>query len=228
MRPIGFSSGALAKGDFVRGLSLQVSERITAVELSALRAEELRPLVAASRALDVRRFAYVSFHAPSKLGITSEAEAVDQLAQIPGDWPIVVHPDVVHDYSLWSSLGGRLCLENMDLRKRTGRTADELEAAFRSLPEAGFCFDIGHARQIDSTMGVAIELLRRFGSRLRQIHLSEVDTFGGHHPVGYAARSAYQRVAHFVPDDIPVILESIISPDDMERELDTACSLFAA
>lgn len=229
MRPIGFSSGALAKGDFQRGLDLQILEtRITAVELSALRADELDPLVKASSRIDVSRFAYVSFHAPSKLVDMTEADGVAMLAQLPGTWPVVVHPDIITDFDLWATLGNRLCLENMDLRKRIGRTVDELEGVFKLLPMAGFCFDIGHARQIDPTMGVAIEMLRRFGSRLRQIHLSEVGTFGEHRAIGYLAHMAYQRVVRFVPSETPVILESIVSAAEMDRELDLAFKLFAA
>ena len=45
MRPIGFSTGALARGDFRRGLALLRSYQIQVVGLSALRMEELEPLI---------------------------------------------------------------------------------------------------------------------------------------------------------------------------------------
>jgi hypothetical protein len=45
MRPIGFSTGALAKGDFRRGLDLQRRSGISAIELSALRDHELPHLL---------------------------------------------------------------------------------------------------------------------------------------------------------------------------------------
>ena len=228
-RPIGFSSGALAKGDFARGVQLQLDEpQTTAVEVSALRESELRPLVAAASSLDLRRFAYVSFHAPSRLAGLSEPETVELLASLPGPAPIVVHPDIIETPGVWQILGSRLCLENMDIRKRTGRTTDELLRIFEILPEAGFCFDIGHARQIDPTMGVAIEMLTRFRARLRQLHVSEVGTFGEHRPIGYLARSAFRRVARFVPADVPIILESIVTGADMRREIEIVREVFAA
>jgi sugar phosphate isomerase/epimerase len=62
----------------------------------------------------------------------------------------------------------------MDDRKPTGRIADEREAFFAELPEAGFCLDVAHAWSIDPTMNVARELLDRFRSRLRQVHLSSL------------------------------------------------------
>jgi hypothetical protein len=229
MRPIGFSSGALAKGDYRRGIELQQAcDGITAIELSALREPELEPLVAASGNLPLERFEYVSFHAPSSFRTLSEELTVELLTSLPGSWPIVVHPDLIHDAAVWRSLGSRLCLENMDLRKRTGRTVDEIAEVFAVLPEAGFCLDLGHARQIDPTMGVAIDMLRTFADRLRQLHVSEVGTFGEHRRMGFLSRTAFARVARYVPADVPLILEAIVSEQEMQQELDTTRALFAA
>lgn len=228
-RPIGFSSGALAKGDYQRGIALQREDpRVTAVEISALREPELEPLVRAAAMIDVTRFTYVSFHAPSAFHSLSEQDVVTHLERLPEAWPVVVHPDLIHNAAVWQRLGSRLCLENMDLRKRTGRTVEEIRAAFELLPDAGFCLDLGHARQVDPTMGLAVEMLREFGSRLRQLHVSEVGTFGDHRRIGYLARGAFARVVSFLPPDVPVILESIVTSSEMQAELDTARTLFAA
>ena len=45
MRLIGFSTGALARNDFRRALQMLAERRVRAVELSALRQDELMPLV---------------------------------------------------------------------------------------------------------------------------------------------------------------------------------------
>jgi hypothetical protein len=228
MRPIGFSSGALARGDFRKGLSLQEGVDFTAVELSSLREPELEPLVKAAAHLPVGKFEYVSFHAPSAFKSLREEEVVALLSRLPTDWPVVVHPDLIHEPEIWASLGSRLCLENMDLRKRTGRTVEEMRTAFETLPEAGFCLDLGHARQIDPTMGIAIEMLRNFGSRLRQLHVSEVGTFGEHRRLGFLARTAFRRVVRYVPAETPVILESIVEEHDMMAEFQAAREIFAS
>jgi hypothetical protein len=128
LRPIGFSSGALAKSDYRRGIELQQSnEDITAIELSALREPELKPLVSAISQLSLDHFQYISFHAPSSFAESDEGEIVSLLNSIPGSWPLVVHPDSIRDAELWATLGGHLCLENMDMRKRTGRTVGEMQ-----------------------------------------------------------------------------------------------------
>ena len=76
MRPLGFSTGALAKGDFRAGVDLQrTNPSVRAIELSALRDHELRPLVSGLEELDLRQFTYVSVHAPSKLTSLSEKDS---------------------------------------------------------------------------------------------------------------------------------------------------------
>ena len=221
MRPIGFSTGALAKGDFTRGLDLQRRVlRIDAVELSALRDHELPDLIAAVPALDLDPFTYVSFHAPGRLQALDEEVVFELLRQLPASWPIVVHPELLRTPSLWLRLGDRLCLENMDQRKTTGRTVDELRALFEIFPDATFCLDLGHARQIDPTMASALLMLRAFGDRLRQVHVSDVGPRGEHLPLGATARHSFARVAHQIPADCPLIIESVIPPDAIERELD--------
>src|SRR4051794_5826890 len=147
MRPIGYSTGALAKGDFAFGLDAQRDvPGINAVELSALRDHELPTLIGALDSLDLDDFEYVSLHAPSKLTVMNEEAAFALLARVPEAWPVIVHPELLQTPDLWRGLGERLCIENMDDRKTTGRTVPELRALFDRFPEATFCLDLGHAR----------------------------------------------------------------------------------
>jgi hypothetical protein len=229
MKPVGFSTGALAKGDFVTGLDVQRAiSRISAVELSALRDHELSSLVEAVPSLDLEQFEYVSFHAPSKLQTLDEQTVFNLLFSLPHDWPIVVHPDILRTPSLWRQLGERLCLENMDNRKTTGRTVDELRALFVTFPDATFCLDLGHALQIDPTMASAILMLCEFGDRLRELHVSEVGPRGEHLPLGATARQSFARVVHLLASDCSLIIESIIPPSLIETELDAVISVFDA
>jgi hypothetical protein len=227
MKPIGFSTGALAKGDFATGLALQRDvSRIDAVELSALRDHELPGLVGAIPDLDLADFDYVSLHAPSKLQTLDEHAVFELLLGLPEAWPIIVHPELLQTPSLWRQLGRRLCLENMDDRKTMGRTISELRTLFEAFPEATFCLDLGHARQIDPTMASAMLMLREFGDRLVELHISEVGSHGEHLPLGATTRQAFARVVHLVPAQCPLIIESIIPAELIERELETVSTLF--
>jgi hypothetical protein len=151
-----------------------------AVELSALSEEELPGLVAYLASEPRLPFRYVSVHAPTKNRKLDDAVSARALGDLPL-WvrSIVTHPDSLHELAPYRELGTRLVLENMDDRKSTGRVADELELVFDELPHAGFCFDVAHVHAIDPTMAAGHELLDRFRSRLRQVHLSSL--CGGHH-----------------------------------------------
>ena len=223
MRPIGFSTGALALGDAARALGMLAGSRTTAVELSALRLPELAPLLALLPTLDLSAFEYVSVHAPSRYDAAEEKLVVDALAAVvPFGWPIVVHPDTIHDFGAWRSLGALVAIENMDQRKPVGRTARELEGIFKKLPEARFCFDIGHAQQIDRTMGEAYFLVQELGPRLAQLHVSEVDALSRHDPLSRAAVDAFRKVAPWVPEDVPLILETPSAPSEFAAQTSLA------
>ena len=111
MRPIGFSTGALARGDFRRALAQLRLHQIDVVELSALRLEELEPLIDALPSLDLGRFTFVSIHAPSRFDRDSERRVVEMIMSGEASrYPVVVHPDVVFTPSVWRPLGSRLLL----------------------------------------------------------------------------------------------------------------------
>jgi hypothetical protein len=222
MNPIGFSTGALALGDFRRGVALCSAHHLPAIELSALRMGELAPLLSALPDLKLDAFSYISFHAPSALAAAAdEKDLTGLLAEIAGrGWNIIVHPDVIQDRKLWRPLGPHLCIENMDKRKRVGRTAGELDSWFAAFPDATLCFDIAHAQQVDPTMCVAAEIIRKFRRRIVQLHISEVDTQSRHRPISIASSMAYPKVMGMLEDEgIPVILESVVTPDQIDDEV---------
>jgi hypothetical protein len=223
MRTIGFSTGALALSDFALALEMLRDAPVSAVELSALRVGELAPLAEEADALDLSRYRHVSVHAPSRFTAGEEPAIIELLRSFTAwGWPIVLHPDTIHDPARWRGFGPMLYVENMDKRKPLGRTVAELRRVFDQLPGAGLCFDIAHARQCDGTMTEAYRILTAFGDRLRQIHISEVNTRSGHDRISPYSLRAFQRVASLIPEDVPVIIESRIPPEQIHAEIDQA------
>lgn len=227
MLTFGFSTGALAFHDFARALELLNPTRANAVELSALRCIELPGLLSAlPSCLNTlnERYRYVSFHAPTDF--KDERALIEDLAYVAGmGLNVVVHPDTIQDTSVWRELGTRLCLENMDSRKPTGRTVEELHSFFSDLPQAKLCFDIAHARQVDPTMTEAARILSAFGDRLVQVHLSELNSKGKHFAMSFAAKRAYESFANFL-SNTPIILESVVSEAEIASELAETEKLF--
>jgi|ERR1035438_8646802 hypothetical protein len=223
MKRIGFSTGALARGDFRQALQMLSDKKANAVELSALRQNELEQLVNQLGQLDLSRFQYISFHAPSAMEQSYEPAALELLQQVAArNWPIIVHPDAMHTPAKWACLGDCLCIENMDKRKPIGQTATDLAKLFGLLPNASLCFDIGHARQVDPTMSEAWAILQRFRHRIKQLHVSEVNTQSKHDPLSLESILAFQKVSHLLPADAPIILESRVEDSEINEEIKTA------
>ena len=223
MRSIGFSTGALTRGDFNKALTMLRPLNLPCVELSALRLSEVSPLLNAIPYLELSSYSYVSFHAPSKFSAQEEEGLAELLyEQVPAHWPIVLHPDVVVDWSCWAVFGARIAIENMDRRKDAGRNLKELNSVFGHLPAASLCLDLGHARQCDSSMTGAYLILHSFGHRLIQVHLSEVNSASQHDKLSYGAKAAFRQVANLVPDTVPIILESRVTEAEIVTELEHA------
>ena len=228
MWTVGFSTGAVALGDFDRSLEVLAGLQVQAVELSALRLVELPRLMGAIDRLSLRGFSHVSVHAPSAFTAAEEPWVIEQLGMAANrGYDVVVHPDAMHDVIAWRALADRLCIENMDKRKPIGRTAEELRPYFELLPLAGLCFDIAHSRQVDSSMTEAYRLLRAFGSKVRQVHVSEVNTSSRHARMSPSAAADYAQVLSLVPPNAAFIIEAQVPPSDLARELAAVSNLLS-
>lgn len=224
---IGFSTGSIALGDFKKGISFLKERNIKVIELSALRENEFVEFCDEIENLDLESFEYISFHAPSKLINYTEEQFVNMLLKIAKKgWAIIVHPDVISDFTLWNKLGECLCIENMDKRKHIGRTTFDLQYIFEKLPNASFCLDLAHARQVDATMGEANQMITKFADRLKQIHLSDVNSESKHETLSLESLLAYGKLFESIPKDIPVILESPVDKEKIESEIKIASYLF--
>jgi len=210
----GFSTGALERGDFRKAISWIKDSGIKVIELSALRYDELKPLVESLDQLPLASFTYISLHAPSSFPESRENEVIDLLHPVSQrGWNIIVHPDVMYRPERWQCFGERLLIENMDRRKSIGRTADELKSLFQELPEAQLCLDVAHARQLDTSLTLLWEIIWEFGDRIKEVHISELDSFCQHRPMSNGAVRDYQRIADAIGSSTPVVIESMIGTD---------------
>jgi hypothetical protein len=224
---IGFSTGSLALGNFREGIKVSKQVNATVIELSALREQELSPLIQQISTIDLSAFEYISIHAPSKLSRLSENDCIDLLMAISKyDFPIIVHPDIITDHRLWRRLESRLCIENMDKRKPVGRTYKELAEIFKIFPDARFCLDLAHAKQVDATMLEAKLMIKNFGERLAQLHISDVNSNSRHEPLNLEAILSFRKVADAIPSTTPIVIESPVPPEFMAREMKAAALLF--
>ncbi len=208
--PLGTSTGALVdqRGDWDALVREAQSTSTFAVELAALSADELPELLHFLAAAPALPFHFISLHAPSKGRRLREKQLVAMLLEVVRRVDaVVVHPDTIDDPARFAALGSALVLENMDARKRGGRTAAELEPYFAALPQAGFCFDIAHAASVDEELVEGGRLLDRFGTRLRHVHVSSLDEDCHHVPLSDADEERFGPLLRRCRD-VPWILEA--------------------
>ncbi len=208
-------------------LKQMANKSLSAVELSALRVDELPHLMQSLNTLDLHAYRYVSVHAPSTFSAAEESEIVELLKACPKDWKIVLHPDAIKNESKWLGFRNQLVLENMDRRKLDGRTAEELATWFERLPDAMLCVDLAHAQQLDTTMTEAYLILTRFRDRICEIHISELDASSHHFPLSKGSIKVFAEIASLIPRDAAVIIESRVDEEGMQTELEKARCVLA-
>jgi hypothetical protein len=71
-------------------------------------------------------------------------------------------------------------------------------------------------------MSEAAVILRRFQGRVRQLHVSEVNTQSKHDALSLESMLAFQKVSHLIPPDCPAILESRVDESQIEEEIQNA------
>jgi hypothetical protein len=207
---LGTSTGYMTaiRGDWERLTQAASKTSRSAIELSALSLAELPRLASFLRSRGSLSFEYVSVHAPTK-GLTSGApDYLNVLRRLPKYvQAIIFHPDTVNEPAKLRALGGRVVFENMDTRKARGQTPESLDDLFHALPGAGFCLDLAHASGVDPTLELAVRLLERYGSRLREVHLSSLDENGKHVSLTWPDSQRFARILNRCRH-VPWILEA--------------------
>jgi hypothetical protein len=207
---LGISTGTFGemRGDWPALTERSARVSTTAIEFSAMSGSELPGLIEYLQTDEDLPFSFVSVHGPTKDLTVDDRVLAAALAMLPSSVDaIVLHPDALREPDLFYDLGSRLVLENMDVRKSTGQTVEELTGFFESLPHAGFCLDVAHAWSIDPTMGLAHQLLDAFAARLTHLHISSMTYDNEHVPL------SEEHLDLFAPllqrcIDVPWILEA--------------------
>ena len=65
----------------------------------------------------------------------------------------------------------------------------------------------------------AAGLLKAYGHRLKEVHMSEVASNSKHEAMSLTAVSAFRKVAHLIPRDVPIILEFSLGKIEKEIKL---------
>lgn len=221
---LGFSTGCFYKAP------LTLSERLAMIRNADCRATELGLVKLHSfnsddldqlSAHDFAGFDHLSMHAPKfdygdNEGTYKIFERIRRVNAIRTlDW-VVIHPDTVVDFSVFQNAGFNVALENMDNRKASYKTPDEFVELLAQNPQFGFVLDVNHIYSNDPSMQLATDFYEKLGDRVTEIHLSGYT--GYHEPISETRQLEIMRAIRGY--DVPIIVESVLSPEDIEKERD--------
>jgi len=168
---------------------------------------------------DLKGFEYISLHAPD-FGDISEEKLEEALRQIEDahrklDFKyIVIHPDKIKNWKIFSKFSIPFAIENMDNRKESNRDVDDLKKVFEQI-DAKMVLDLNHCFVNDNSMKLANDFVETFGNRIVEIHLSGFDWL--HEPL---YRTQQKEILNAVFDkNLPIIIESgCETVEDVEKE----------
>ncbi len=200
---LGFTSGRISN------LKYYLRVGCTAIELNVGTIEGLEKLNTL--------FDYVSIHAPTG---PFDYLQLDALVKIVKPKVVVLHPDNIINPRLVNELGWPLALENMDWRKSTGKTVEQLEKWFDIFPQAKMVLDLNHVFTNTADMSLASSLWQKFSDRVAHFHLSGFS--GENKPHDFLFKTGQDKIIAALPVKyLPIILEpdiSDLSPENIQRE----------
>lgn len=228
---VGFSTGFMYKEiNPVSMRALNVCKGVSqeAIELNCVKGlSDNGEVITNISSDDLKGFKYVSLHAPTvKIRYkndTSTHKLLSKLSEICRVLPIklvVFHPDVVDCWEIFSEYQIPYAFENLDIRKCFGQTVDEMETVFQRL-DCKFVLDLNHCFTIDPTMQIAEKMIKKFGDRLSEIHLSGYTSY---HDLLYKTRQI-EIMNPLKGINVPIILESCCNNlTDLQKEYDFVSS----
>lgn len=127
---------------------------------------------------------------------------------------VVIHPDLVEDWSAFEEFDIPWAVENMDHRKSVGTTVEDLKKVFEKI-DAKMVLDVNHCRTNDPTLKLAADMYAAFGGRIAEIHLSGFKEY--HEPLYQTGQT--EIIDSILDKNVPIILESTCETgEEYQRE----------
>ena len=160
-----------------------------AVELSLTRIEKIKNSITDEVLSLLAKFKYKSIHLPvvnndkfisyPDKSAEESLKIIDRIISKISINTILIHPDQVRDFD-WakSRYGSLLAFENMDSKKKFGKTLEEMMKVFEICPEAKWVFDVNHLYTNDKSMKSSGDFFNALSNKLTHYHISG---YGGFH-----------------------------------------------
>lgn len=202
---LGFSTGVLHKTH--SSISREIFEIFralgcNAIELTCRSEDDILKLLREIKPADLGGFVHVSIHAPDVVTINT-LELLQRAQEIFHFNLIVIHPDEIENWEIFSRFDLPLAIENMDWKSERGKYVDSLQVIFENF-DTNMVLDVNHCFSNDPSMTLAGEMIKEFGSRISQIHVSGFET---HHEPLFKTQQV--EILNSIENrNLPIIIES--------------------
>jgi len=170
-------------------------------------------------------FQYCSIHTPAYAYQHDEMsykilDFIDTLCKTLPIHNIVLHPDTVVDWSVFLKYKHLpISIENMDDRKKSHKSVEDLQKVFDAYPHFKFILDLQHCFVNDPSMQLAKDFHQAFGDRLVEYHISGYDPKLLHYPLFKTKQDGIIKAVE--RKDLPMIIESTFDEADwLQREIE--------
>ena len=222
---LGFSTGALYKSaETKEAISIIKNLGCKAIEIGFVKADKFLNSGQLERIekSDLEGFDYVSLHAPG-FDYNNDKETINIFEKISNFSReirrldlVVFHPDTVNDFSIFDNVDFKIGFENMDHRKGSCRTVEDIELVLSQNSRFKLILDVNHVWINDPTMKLAQYFYKKLGDKIAQIHLSGFKEL--HDPLFETKQLEIIKAIQNL--DVPIIIESVVAQETIKKERD--------
>lgn len=170
----------------------------------------------------VEKYPYKSIHLPTDIKYRNDdatKELLDKVLKfcnIINTDLILVHPDLVEDWSVFEDYPLNWAVENMDNRKQSFQGVEDLKKFFEKHGNWKMVLDLNHCYSNNKSMRLSEDFINAFQNRIVEIHLSG---FVGYHEPLFKTKQ--KEIMDFCKKiDAPIIIESTFdSVDEVVQEI---------
>jgi hypothetical protein len=215
---LGFSTGSLHKVyENISKENFEVFRSLgcNAIEIYCLDDKDLEKLILEIKPGDLGGFSYVSLHAPMITNIET-LELLQKAHDIFHFNLVVIHPDEIESWNIFSKFTFPFAIENMDWKKEIGKYLESMQDIFSKI-DAPMVFDVNHCYTNDPSLRLAHDMAEMFKDKIKEIHLSGFEKY--HEPL---FKTKQLEILQAIPDkNVPIIIESECETiEDVKKELD--------
>lgn len=220
---VGFSTGALYKYcNVAEAIKIFKENGVSVLELAGFfGVDAIRATDETTFARLLQDFEYISLHAPKiEYGANKETkeffDGVNKINALRKLDLVVIHPDCVKDFSVFTDLGFPVAFENIDNQKSSFQYPEEFKDLILNNDKFNMVLDVNHMYTNDQTMKIGESFHRDFNGRISEYHLSGFEEL--HEPL-YKTKQK-NIIDAILIKDIPIIIESMITPEEVRLELE--------